>query len=146
MPECLSTPTPRGSPAVDWPALAALSAATDGDIGIVALGDDRLLAIARQLSRHAAAAQSRRSSTARRAYLDEDAFAIVDAVPGGITRAEQIFRLRCSAAELDKAVGVLVYMGRITANQSEGVGRKATRYGTHRQQATSADRPAPAAR
>ncbi len=133
---------------MDRPSLAALSAAADGDIvaGIVALGDDRLLAIARQLGRHAAAAQSRRSSTARSANLSEDAFAIVDAVQGGITRAELIRRLRCSAAELDKAVAVLVYMGRITASQSDGPGRKATRYAPHRQQATSAYGPAPAAR
>jgi hypothetical protein len=133
---------------MDRPSLAALSAATDGDIvaSIVSLGDVRLLAISRQLGRHAAAAQSRRSSTARRANLSEDAFAIVDAVPGGITRAELIRRLRCSAAELDKAVTVLVYMGRITASQSDGPGRKATRYGTHRQQATSPSVSAPAAR
>jgi hypothetical protein len=133
---------------MDRPYLAALSAATDGDIvaGIVSLGDDRLLAIARQLGRHAAAAQSRRSAAARGANLSEDAFAIVDAVPEGITRAELIRRLRCSAAELDKAVGVLVYMGRITASQSDGHGRKATRYGTHRQQPTSPAVSAPAAR
>jgi hypothetical protein len=132
---------------MDRPALASLSAAADGDIvsGIVALGDDRLLAIARQLSRHAAAAQSRRSAQARKANLSEDAFTIIDAAPDGITRAELIRRLRCSAAELDEAVGTLCYMGRITASQCDGAGRKATRYGTHRQQATSPAVPAPTA-
>jgi len=115
---------------MDRLALAALSAATDGDIvaAIVQLGDDRLLAVSRQLSRYAAAAQSRRSAQARKAGLGEEAFEIIDAAAGGISRGELIRRLRCAAVELDEAVAPLVYMKRVAVVRSGGVGRRATRY------------------
>jgi hypothetical protein len=133
---------------MDRPYHAALSAASDGDIvaAILRLGDDRLLAVSRQLSRHAAAAQSRRSAQARKASLSEEAFEIIDAAADGMPRGELIRRLRCSAADLDEAVRVLVYMKRISALLSGGsTGRRAMLYITPRNFAASSPSLRPAA-
>ena len=117
--------------ATDRPFLAALSAASDGDIvtGIVALGDDRLSLISRQLSRHAAAAQVKRSSATRRARLVGEIVSLLELQATGLCRHQLSRQLRRPISELDDALAALVYLGRVRVEKKqEARGRPAQRY------------------
>jgi hypothetical protein len=110
---------------------SALAAATDEAIvgAIVQLGDDRLSLISRQLSRHAAAAQAKRSSATRRARLLGEIVSLLELQATGLRRHQLSRQLRRPISELDEALETLVYLGRVRVEKKqEARGRPAQRY------------------
>jgi hypothetical protein len=109
---------------------SAIAAATDEAIvgAIVQLGDDRLLAISRQLSRHAAVARSKRSSRTRKAWLGEEIVKLLSTAPGGIGRQELYRLLRCRAKDLDDTIVGLTYRRVVRVKEQQSRGRPARRY------------------
>jgi hypothetical protein len=109
---------------------SALATATDEEIvgAIVQLGDDRLSLISRQLSRHAAAAQAKRSSATRKARLFDEITALLATAPDGICRHELSRRLRRPAADLDDALTSLQMIRVVRVQAQRSRGRTAQRY------------------
>ena len=109
---------------------SALAAATDEEIvgAIVQLGDDRLSLISRALSRHAAAAQAKRSSATRKARLFEEIAALLATAPDGICRHELSRRLRTPAADLSDTLGAMQVLRIVRVQEQRSRGRTAQRY------------------
>mgnify|MGYP003349358810 CR=1 FL=1 len=109
---------------------SALAAATDEELvgAIVQLGDDRLVSISRQLSRHAAATHARRSARARKAWLGEEIVKLLSTAPGGIGRQELYRLLRCRVADLDDTIVGLTYRRVVRVEQHRSRGRPGHRY------------------
>jgi hypothetical protein len=108
----------------------ALAAAADEAIvgAIVQLGDERLLTISRQLSRHAAVAQAKRSRRTRKAWLAEEITKLLSAAPAGIGRQELYRLLRCQADDLDDAIVGLTYQNIVRIEEQRSRGRTGRRY------------------
>jgi len=115
---------------MDRPLSAAIAAASDAALvsAIVALGDERLLSIARQLGRRAAVAQAKRSSPARKAGLAAAIVQLLSTAPDGIGRHELYRHLRCRAKDLDDALYGLAYRRVVRAEQQPSRGRTGCRY------------------
>ena len=109
---------------------AAIAAAADEEIvgAIVQLGDDRLLSISRQLSRHAAVAQSKQSSRTRKAWLGQEIVKLLSTAPGGTGRQELYRQLRCRADDLEDAITGLAYQRTVRVEEQRSRGRTGRRY------------------
>jgi hypothetical protein len=112
------------------PMPAAIAAATDEEIvgAILQLSDDRLLAISRQLSRHAAVAQSKRSARTRKAWLGQEIVKVLSTAPDGIGRQELYRLFRCRADDLDDAILGLSYQRIVRVEEQRSRGRTGRRY------------------